>query len=129
MLLAPHGGGFSVYASVCIAGDDRAGLERLLRYCARPPFAMERLHRKGHDHFLYHCPKPQSGGAAICGKQGDLILPPWEFIAKIAALVPPPRTHAPPSLLRRIAQPCTEFTVQGRRHCHGTHTGDTGNCS
>jgi len=40
-----------------------------------------------------HCPKPQSGGAAIRGKQGDLILTPCEFIAKIAALVPPPRTH------------------------------------
>ncbi|AZP12282.1 IS91 family transposase [Undibacterium parvum] len=88
MLLARHGGGFSVDASVCIAADDRAGLERLLRYCARPPFAMERLHRKGQDHLLYHCPKPQSGG-----KQGDLILTPCEFIAKIAALVPPPRMH------------------------------------
>jgi hypothetical protein len=88
MLLARHGGGFSVDASVRIAGDDRAGLERLLRYCARPPFAMERQHRKGQDHLLYHCPKPQSGG-----KQGDLILTPCEFIAKIAALVPPPRTH------------------------------------
>ena len=90
---ARHGGGFSVNASVCIAGDDRAGLERLLRYCARPPFAMERLHRKGQDHLLYHCPKPQSDGAAIRGKQGDLILTPLEFIAKIAALVPPPRTR------------------------------------
>lgn len=65
MLLARHGGGFSVDASVCITGDVRAGLERLLRYCARPPFAMERLHRKGQDHLLYHCPKPQSDGATI----------------------------------------------------------------
>ncbi len=40
MLLARHGGGFSVDASVCIEDDDRADLERLLRYCARPPFAM-----------------------------------------------------------------------------------------
>jgi hypothetical protein len=35
--------GFSVDTSVCIAAQDRAGLERLLRYCARPPFACERL--------------------------------------------------------------------------------------
>jgi len=34
-----HGGGFSVDASVRIAAADRAGRERLLRYCARPPFA------------------------------------------------------------------------------------------
>jgi hypothetical protein len=96
MLLARHGGGFSVDASVCVAADDRAGLERLLQgyknSCARPPFAMERLHRKGQDHLpnihTAHCPKPQSGG-----KQGDLIMTPCEFIAKIAALVLPPRMH------------------------------------
>ena len=34
-----HGGGFSVDAGVRIEAPDRAGLERLLRYCARPPFA------------------------------------------------------------------------------------------
>ncbi len=38
-----NGGGFSVDASVRIEANDRAGLERLLRYCARPPFALERL--------------------------------------------------------------------------------------
>jgi Putative transposase len=38
-----HGGGFSVDASVRIEGADQAGLERLLRYCARPPFALEHL--------------------------------------------------------------------------------------
>ena len=32
-----HGGGFSLDASVRIEGPDRCGLERLLRYCARPP--------------------------------------------------------------------------------------------
>jgi hypothetical protein len=31
-----HGGGFSVDAGVRIEAADRAGLERLLRYCARP---------------------------------------------------------------------------------------------
>jgi hypothetical protein len=49
---------------------------------------MERLHPKGKDHLLYHCPKPQPGG-----KQGDLVLTPLELIDKLAALVPPPRTH------------------------------------
>lgn len=37
-----HGGGFSLHAAVHIAAGDRAGLERLLRYCARPAFASER---------------------------------------------------------------------------------------
>jgi hypothetical protein len=36
-------GGFSIDASVRIRGSDRAGHERLLRYCARPPFALDRL--------------------------------------------------------------------------------------
>lgn len=36
-----HGGGFSVDA------HEREGLERLLRYCARPAFALERLRETG----------------------------------------------------------------------------------
>jgi len=39
--------GFSVDTSVCIAAQDRAGLDRLLRYCARPPFACEQLRKAG----------------------------------------------------------------------------------
>ena len=39
--------GFSVDAGVCIEAHDRAALERLLRYCARPPFSMERLRKEG----------------------------------------------------------------------------------
>jgi hypothetical protein len=38
-----HNSGFSLDASVQIDAKDRAGLERLLRYCARPVFANERL--------------------------------------------------------------------------------------
>jgi hypothetical protein len=43
--LAWTNSGFSLDACVCIAGDDRAGLERRLRYGARPPFALERIER------------------------------------------------------------------------------------
>ena len=42
-----HGGGFSVDAGVCIAATDRAGLERMLRDCARSPLSIERLRQKG----------------------------------------------------------------------------------
>ncbi len=35
----PHRGGFSVDTSVRIGQHDMQGLERLFRYCARPPFA------------------------------------------------------------------------------------------
>jgi hypothetical protein len=40
-----HAGGWSVDASVTIPDWDRHGLERLVRYCARPPLAQERLGR------------------------------------------------------------------------------------
>jgi hypothetical protein len=53
-----HGGGFSLNASVRIEGADRAGLERLLRYCARPPFALERLEQLTDDQLVYCFPKP-----------------------------------------------------------------------
>jgi hypothetical protein len=43
---------------VRIEGADRSGLERLLRYCARPPFALERLEQLGHDQLVYR--KPQA---------------------------------------------------------------------
>jgi hypothetical protein len=82
-----HDGGFSVDASVRIEGTDRAGLERLLRYCARPPFALAHLQQHDAGHLLYHCPKPRPDGPSA------LVLTPLELIDRIAALVPPPRTH------------------------------------
>ena len=58
-MLAYQHSGFSVDAGVCIQAHDRAGLERLLRYCARPPFAMERLRKEGND-LVYRCAKQHS---------------------------------------------------------------------
>jgi Putative transposase len=46
-ILACCRSGFSVDDGVCIDVDDRAALERLLRYCACPPFSMERLCKAG----------------------------------------------------------------------------------
>ena len=43
------GGGFSVNGTAYINENDREGLERLLRYCARPPFAMERIKQQPDD--------------------------------------------------------------------------------
>jgi hypothetical protein len=82
-----HGVGFSVDASVCIEGTDRPGLERLLRYCARPPFALEHLQQRDAEHVVYYSPKP------ILGKPSDLVLTPLELIDRVVALVPPPRSH------------------------------------
>jgi hypothetical protein len=44
-----HGAGFSVDGSVRIEAADRAGRERLLRYCARPPFGLDRLRERANS--------------------------------------------------------------------------------
>ena len=59
-----HGGGFSVDGSVRIEAADRAGRERLLRYCARPPFALDRLRELDAEHLIYDPPKAGPGGSA-----------------------------------------------------------------
>jgi len=53
-----HGGGFSLDASVRIEAHDRRGRERLLRYCARPPFAADWLEQLDAQRLIYHLPKP-----------------------------------------------------------------------
>ena len=53
-MLAYQHSGFSVHAGVCTEADDRAALERLLRYCARSPLAMNRLRKEGAE-LVYRC--------------------------------------------------------------------------
>jgi hypothetical protein len=64
-----HAGGFSVDASVRIGANDRAALERLLRYCARP-FALERLEAIDEHRLIYRLTKPQQTAKDVaCGDQ------------------------------------------------------------
>ena len=84
-----NSGGFSVDASVRIEAWDRAGLERLLRYCARAPLALERLTwaQAKLETLLYRLPKPlPDGRTALC-------LTPLELLDRLAVLIPPPRLH------------------------------------
>jgi hypothetical protein len=127
-MLAFKHSGFSVNAGVRIEAQDRVGLERLLRYCARAPFALERLRQRGAE-LVYHWPKPQSGG-----KQADLVLSPLELIERIAALVPPPRTHrhryygvlAPNAPLRAVVTAMAQVgPAQGGVGQSGTGEGGT----
>jgi hypothetical protein len=60
-----HGGGFSVDGSVRLEATDRGGRERLLRYCARPPFALDRLHERDPEHLLYESAKQGPGGNGL----------------------------------------------------------------
>jgi hypothetical protein len=86
-MLAWENSGFSLDAAVRVGAHDRAGLERLLRYCARPPFALERLELLDAERVVYRLPKPQRDGTTA------LTLTPLELIDHLAALIPPPRRH------------------------------------
>ena len=102
MLEWEYNGGFSVDASVRIESYDRAGLEKLFRYCSRPPFALDRL-TVVQDKVVYSPPKKSNTGVPV------LFMTPQEFLYKLSALVPPPKTHrhnyhgvlAPNSALRK----------------------------
>ena len=90
-------GGFSLDASVRIHGSDRAGRERLLRYCARPPFALDRLRIEresggqaddaGVRRVVYQPARPTPDGRPV------LALSPLEFLEALSRLSPPPCVH------------------------------------
>ncbi len=55
--------GFDVHAGVTVRQGDREGLGRLLRYCARPPFALERISLLPDGRVAYLLRKPRNNGA------------------------------------------------------------------
>jgi len=81
-----HGGGFPVDVLVCLEAAGRAGREWLLRYSARPPFALDRRCELDPERLLYEGAKLSPGG------NGRLLLTSPELIDRLAALVPP-RIH------------------------------------
>lgn len=76
--------GFNVHASVAIAADDDLGRERLMRYGARPPLALDRLRRLPGGRLAYRIKLRE-------GRSKHRVMTPLEFLARLAALVPPPR--------------------------------------
>jgi hypothetical protein len=70
-----------------IEAADHAGRVRLLRYCADPPFALERLRELDPERLLYEGAKLGAGGS------GTVLLTPLELLDRLATLVPPPRIH------------------------------------
>lgn len=80
--------GFSLHANVALNGADRKRLERLIRYCARPPVAVERLEELSDRRVLYRLKRPWRNGAT------HVVFQPQELLEKLAALVPAPRAHS-----------------------------------
>jgi len=60
---------------------------RLLRCCAGPPFALDRLRELDPEYLVYDPPKRGPGGS------GPQIPTPLQLLDRLAALVPPPRVH------------------------------------
>jgi hypothetical protein len=116
MLVWRGTGGFSLNGSVRTAAHDRSGLERLLPYCARPPFALYRLRSTSGSlaspdaRLIFTLPRADRTGRTA------IQLSAIELLQRLAPPIPPPRLHrhryhgvvAPNSRLRR------EVTRYGR---------------
>jgi hypothetical protein len=79
--------GYSIHAAVRMKAADRKGREILLRYVLRPSFAEERMIRLPDGRVAYRFRRAWDDGSS------HVILTPMEMMAKLAALVPPPRYH------------------------------------
>jgi len=77
--------GFNLHAGIAIPADDDLGRERLMRYGARPPLALDRLRRLPGGRLAYRIKQLRDGRAK------HRVMTPLEFLARLAALVPPPR--------------------------------------
>ena len=160
-MLAWENSGFSVDASVRITLIDRdvpsyfQSLEHLLRYCARPPFALERLSViRSPDgriaRIRYALPRHKAANwvgpgrgrkSTRPGANGVVELTPFEFLDRLADLVPPPRKHrhryhgvfAPNHKLRPAVTSLAIWNVGKRGEAaaggHGNGGHSTGGCS
>ncbi|XYI02256.1 transposase [Sorangium sp. So ce1128] len=77
--------GFNVHAGVTVRAGDRERLEKLCRYGARPPFRLERLALLPDGRIATRLRRPRRNGAT------HLVLEPIAFMARLAAVIPPPR--------------------------------------
>ena len=79
--------GFSLHAGTRCRAHERASLERLCRYIARPALSNERLSVNDRGQVVYRLKHPFHDATT------HVVLDPMDFIARLAALVPRPRAH------------------------------------
>ena len=80
-------GGFSLHAGVAAEMHESRKLERLCRYIARPSISEKRRSISPQGRVRYQLKTPWRNGTT------HVEFEPVDFIAKLAALVPPPRAH------------------------------------
>jgi hypothetical protein len=79
--------GMQLHGAVTVDGRDRKRLERVARYLLRPPFAHDAVTALPDGRVRIHFKRPSKSGATYTTVSRDT------FIARLAALVPPPRMH------------------------------------
>ncbi|MBS0399729.1 MAG: transposase [Proteobacteria bacterium] len=104
---AAQAGRFSLHAGIDIDPSQRQKLERLCRYVSRPPVAVDRMALTSSGQVRYTLKTPYRDGTT------HIVVEPLDLMARLAALVPPPRMHlmryhgvfAPHSKLRAAVTP------------------------
>jgi Putative transposase len=76
--------GWNLHAGVRMAAGDDLGRERLLRYGARPPLALDRLRRLPDGRISYRIKYART-------RSKHRVMTPLELMARLSALIPPPR--------------------------------------
>ncbi len=79
--------GFNLHAQTKVAANDKKGRETLAKYILRPPLANDRLHILPDGAVRLEFKKPWSDGTS------SINLQPLALIARLAAIIPPPRRH------------------------------------
>jgi len=79
--------GVNLHAKQMIDGRDRARLERLCKYIVRPPLAQDRLTRRADGLLQLELKRVWKDGTQA------LVFEPQELVARLVAMVPPPRFH------------------------------------
>jgi hypothetical protein len=105
--------GFSLHAGVAARVDQRDKLERLCRYICRPAVSERRLSLTPNGNVRYELKTPYRDGTT------HVIFEPLDFIAKLAALVPPPRANL--TRFHGVFAPNSRYrarVVPGRRARH-----------
>jgi hypothetical protein len=90
--------GFSLEAGRHVHPNDREALERLCKYGARPPLAMERISCTSEGQILLRFKRILWDGST------QVRLSPTEFLRRLAGLVPPPKLRLGPTFEQKFPQ-------------------------